>query len=83
MKGGKAVAEYDGFSKIYIPQGYKEGAMYLNEEQEQVYYGSSSLMKEYKKLAKGEFKKLIKGKSFGPHDNTKSMKATKAEKVTH
>lgn len=38
-------------------------------------------MSAYTKLPKGEFKKLIKGKSFGPHDNTKKFKATKVEKA--
>lgn len=37
-------------------------------------------MKKYTKLAKGEFKKLIKGKSFGAPDNTKQ--AQKIKEVT-
>lgn len=36
-------------------------------------------MRSYKGFAKGKFKKLLKGKYFGPKDNTKSLKNNTVE----
>lgn len=78
LKGKSPLAEYDGHSKVYIPLDYKKCAIYeskgFGEENEQVQEDVTMGMRKYSGYAKGEFKKLIKGKSFGAPDHTKKIK---------
>ena len=76
IKGDHSNATYEGYTNIFIPESYKRAACYTafdyRPEGEYLIKDSKMMMRQYTKLAKGEFKKLIKGRSMGPVDTTKN-----------